>query len=162
MKAHQEAETAELQVLKLQTERQKVTLARLNADAEKLVLRATIPGMIALQSIWRNNSMGHAREGDQLWPGSPLLKVFDPSRMVLQLSVSETDGSVLHPGARATVHLDAYPELTFTAHYDSASPVAAAPLGSPIKTFTARFILEQNDPHLLPDLAAAADIDVIK
>jgi len=160
MKAHDRAEAAELQVLKLQAERQKLTLARLQADAEKLLLRAGIPGMVALQSIWRNNSMGHAREGDQLWPGSPLMKIFDPASMVLQLSVSEADGAILHPGAKAVVHLDAYPDLTFTAHFDSASPVAASPLGSPIKAFSARFVFDQNDPHLLPDLAAAADIEI--
>ncbi len=160
MKAHDRAETAELQVLKLQAERQKLTLARLEGDAQKLVLRATIPGMIALQSVWKNNSMGHAREGDLLWPGSPLMRIFDPASMVLQLSVSETDGAVLHPGAKASVHLDAYPDLTFTAHFDSASPVAAAALGSPIKTFSARFLFDQHDSHLLPDLAAAADVEV--
>ena len=160
VKAHERAEAAELQVLKLQAERQKITLARLQADADKLVLRATIPGMIALQNVWRNNSMGHAQEGDQLWPGGPLLRIFDPSSMVLQLSVGETDGAILRPGARAVVHLDAYPALTFSAHFDSASPVAVSPLGSPLKTFAARFILEQNDPHLLPDLSAAADVEV--
>ncbi len=157
--AHERAEAAELQVLKLQAERQKLTLMRLQGDADKLVLRATIPGMIALQNVWRNNSMGHAQEGDQLWPGNPLLRIFDPSSMVLQLAVSETDGAILRPGAKAVVHLDAYPSLTFSAHFDSASPVASSALGSPLKTFTARFILEQNDPHLLPDLSAAADVD---
>lgn len=159
MAAHVKAEAAELRVLQLQAERQKLTLTRLQGDADKLVLRATIPGMIALQNVWRNNSMGHAQEGDQLWPGNPLLRIFDPSSMVLQLAVSETDGAVLRPGAKAAVHLDAYPSLTFSAHFESASPVASSPLGSPLKTFTARFILDQNDPHLLPDLSAAADVD---
>ena len=37
----------------------------------------------------------------------------------------------------------------------SASPVASSALGSPIKTFTARFRLDKSDPHLLPDLSAA-------
>ncbi len=156
--AHQKAESAELEVMKLQAQRQKLTLTRLQGDAEKLRLRAEIPGMIALQSVWRNNSMGHAQEGDQLWPGSPLLRIFDTSSMVLQLSVSETDGAILRPGAKAVVHLDAYPTLIFSAHFDSASPVASSALGSPVKTFTARFILEQEDPHLLPDLAVAADV----
>ena len=161
-KAHEAAEAAELQVLKLQAERQKLTLTRLQGDAEKLVIRAPIPGMVALQSIWKNNSMGHAREGDQLWPGSPLLRIFDPSNMVLQLAVSEADGAILHPGAKAVVHLDAYPELTFTAHFDSASPVASSALGSPIKSFNARFVFDQRDPHLLPDLSAAADIEIVR
>ena len=57
------------------------------------------------------------------------------------------------------MHLDAFPGLKFTAHFDSASPVATAPLGSPVKTFTARFRLDQSDPHLLPDLSAAVDIE---
>ncbi len=160
VKLHERAEAAELEVLKLQAERQKLTLARLKADEQKLILRAPLGGMVALQNIWRNNSIGHAQEGDQLWPGSPLLRIFDPSTMVLQLSVNETDGLALHPGAHAIVHLDAYPSLSLTAHFDSASPVAAAAIGSPLKTFAARFVLEQRDSHLLPDLAASADIGV--
>ncbi len=158
--AHERAEAAELQVLKLQASRQKLTFDRLQGDSDKLVLRAPIPGMIALQNIWRQGSMGHAQEGDSVWGGSPLLRLFDTSSMVLQLSVSETDGAILQPGAKARVHLDAYPDLNFTAHFDSASPVASAGMDSPIKTFTARFIFDQRDPHLLPDLAAAADVEL--
>ena len=44
------------------------------------------------------------------------------------------------------------------ARFESASPVATAPLGSPIKTFTATFRLERADPHFLPDLSAAVII----
>jgi multidrug resistance efflux pump len=157
---HEKAEAAELQVLKLQALRQKVTLERMEADANRLVIKAQIGGMVALQNVFRNNSMGHAQEGDQLWPGQPLLRIFDPKVMVLDLSVSEADGSVLHPGVVATVRLDAYPSLVLSAHFDSASPVASSALGSPLKTFGARFLFEQTDPHLLPDLSAAADIDL--
>jgi len=56
------------------------------------------------------------------------------------------------------VNLDAYPGLTFTAHFESASPVAASALGSPIKTFAAIFRLDKPDPHFLPDLSAAVII----
>jgi multidrug resistance efflux pump len=160
--SHEVSEIAELGVLRRQKERQKNTLERLRADAEKLVLRAPLSGMVALENIWRNNSMGHAKEGDSLWPGNALLRIFDPATMVLRLSVSEADGAILQPGARAAVHLDAYPELTFTAHFDSASPVASAAIGSPLKSFTAQFLLDQSDPHLLPDMAVAADIELKK
>jgi multidrug resistance efflux pump len=157
---HDVAEAAQIRILELQRDRQKITVSRQQNNAQKLSLRAPIPGMVALQNVFRNNSMGHAEEGDQLWPGSPLLELFDPSAMVIELSVGEPDGAVLIPGAKAIVHLDAFPELTFTAHFDSASPVATAPMDSPIKTFTARFVLDQSDPHLLPDLSAAVDITV--
>lgn len=160
--SHDVAEAAELRILELQRDRQKIAVARQQSNAEKLSLRAPISGMVALQNVFRNNSMGHAEEGDQLWPGSPLLKLFDPSAMIVELSVGEPDGAVLVPGAKAVVHLDAFPGLTFTARFDSASPVASAPMASPIKTFSARFVLDQSDPHLLPDLSAAVDIELPK
>lgn len=157
--SHDLAEESELRVLELQHDRAEVAVQRQTRNAEKLLVKAPIRGMVALQNIWHNQTMSHAQEGDELWPGSPLLKLFDPSLMDVEVSVGEPDGAVLEPGARATVHLDAFPELKFTAHYISASPVATAPLGMSVKTFTARFRLDQSDPHLLPDLSAAVDIE---
>lgn len=158
--AHDAAEQAELRILELQRDRQKVAVQRQTRNSEKLLVKSPIRGMVALQNVWRNNSLGHAEEGDQLWPGSPLLRVFDPSAMNVEVSVGEPDGAVLVPGAKAIVHLDAFPDLKFSAHYSSASPVATSALGMSVKTFTARFRLDQSDPHLLPDLSAAVDIEV--
>jgi multidrug resistance efflux pump len=158
--AHDRAELAERRILELQRDRQKVAVDRSEANTEKLSVKAPIHGMVALQNVWRNNSLGHAQEGDQVWPGTPLLQLFDPSEMEIELAVGEPDGAALVPGARAIVHLDAFPELSFSAHFDSASPVATSPLGASIKTFTARFRLDQVDAHLMPDLSAALDIQV--
>jgi len=155
---HDAAEHAEVGVLILQRDRQQLTLAQLQKDLDKLTVKAPIDGMVSLDNVWKNNSMGHAKEGDQLYVGNPLLRIFDPASMVLQLSVNEADGAVLVPGSTAVVHLDAYPSLTFMARFDSASPVAASALDSPVKTFAARYLLDSKDPHLLPDLTAAADI----
>ncbi len=160
IKARETADRAELRVLELQRERQKVAVERQVRNSEKLSVKAPIRGMVALQNVYRNNSMGHAQEGDQIWPGSPLLKLFDPENMEVEVAVGEPDGAVLVPGAKALVHLDAYPDRVFTAHFSSASPVATSPLGITVKTFVARFRLDQKDPRLLPDLSAAVDISV--
>ena len=157
---HDAAEEAEFHILELQRDRQSVSVDRQKTNLDKLLLRAPIDGMVALSNTFRNQSMGHAQEGDQLWPGSPLLQLFDPSAMEVELSVAEPDGAVLVSGARATVHLDAFPDAKFTAHFDSASPVATAPLESSIKTFSSRFRLDQSDPRLMPDLSVALDIEV--
>jgi multidrug resistance efflux pump len=151
-------EQAELRILELQRDRQAVAVSRQTRNSELLMVKAPLRGMVSLENIWRNNSMGHAQEGDQIWPGSPLLKLFDPTAMAVEVTVGEPDGAVLVPGARATVHLDAFPDLTVTAHFESASPVATAPLGTSLKAFSARFVIEQNDPRVLPDLSAAVDI----
>jgi multidrug resistance efflux pump len=153
-----EAEAAALRVLELQRDRQQVALERVQNNLSKLLVRASLSGMVAHEAIWRNGSMGPPQEGDQLYSGQPLMRIFDPSAMEVQARIAEPDGAVLKPGCRALVSLDAYPELEFTARLESASPVAASAIGSPIKTFLARFRLEQTDPHLLPDLSAAVVI----
>jgi multidrug resistance efflux pump len=156
--ARTRAEAAELRVLELQRDRQKIAVERAERNIQKLSVHAPIGGIVAMQNVFRNNSLGHAQEGDQLWPGSALLRLFDPSQMAVDLTVGEPDGAILGPGTTAVVHLDAFPQQTFTAHFESASPVATSALGSSVKTFSARFLLDQADPHLLPDLGAALDI----
>jgi HlyD family secretion protein len=155
---HDQADAAALRILELQRDRQKVAMDRSVRNSDRMSVKAAIAGMVALENVWRNGSMGHAQEGDQLWSGQPLLRIFDPGDMEVRTQVGEPDGAVLVPGCKAIVNLDAYPGLTFTAHFQSASPVAASALGSPIKTFAAIFRLDKPDPHFLPDLSAAVII----
>jgi multidrug resistance efflux pump len=155
-----EAEAAALRVLELQRDRQQVALERAQNNLSKLLVYAPLSGMAALEAVWRNGSMGPPQEGDQLYSGQALMRIFDPTEMEVLARIAEPDGAVLKPGCRAVVRLDAYPELEFTGLLESASPVAASAIGSPIKTFLARFRLEQTDPHLLPDLSAAVVIPI--
>lgn len=153
------AEAASLRILELQQQRQKVAWERAQANQKRLTIKAPLAGMIVLENIWKGGTMGHAQEGDQLWTGQPLMKIFDPAEMEVHAQVGEPDGAVLRAGARALVRLDAYPDAAFPANFVSASPVATAALGSPIKNFAARFRLVGSDPRLLPDLAAAVVIE---
>ena len=156
---HELAEAAQLRVLELQRDRQKVALDRARDNMKKMELVAPIGGMTVLQTVWKQGTMGHAQEGDQLWPGSGLLRIFDPSEMQITVLVNEPDGRWLQPGMRATVHLDAYPDAAFHAEFVSASPVAATQGDSPLRTFDAVFRFEERDPRLLPDLSVALDLE---
>ncbi len=158
---HDVSEAADTRILELQRDRQKLAWERAQESAEKLVVKAPLPGMVSRENSWHNDTFGPAQEGDQLWPGEPLLRIFDPSAMEVEVAVSEPDGAALNGGQPATVRLDAYPALTFKGHFDSASPVATALLDSTVRTFPARFRLDEHDPHLLPDLSAAVDLEVI-
>jgi multidrug resistance efflux pump len=139
-----------------------VAVERARSNIDKLALKAPLSGMVALQNVFRNNSLGHAQEGDQLYSGQPLLRLFDSGEMVVEASIQEPDVVALSPNTEATVHLDAYPGSTFRAVFESASPVASGGFQGPIRTFSARFRLIGSDPHLLPDLSAAIDIEVGK
>ena len=152
---HDKADAAALRYMELQRDRQKVTLDRSQNNIEKLTIKAPLKGMVAQEQVYRANTMGHAQEGDQLYRGQPLVSIFDPNEMQVRCSVGEPDVSALVPGVKATVHLDAYPDLSLPAHFEYVSPVASSSFGSPIKSFTAVFHIDKGDVHLLPDLSAA-------
>jgi multidrug efflux pump subunit AcrA (membrane-fusion protein) len=157
--AHDKSDAASLRILELQRDRQKVMLERTKSNMDKLELHAPLAGMVAHQNLYRNNSMGHAQEGDQLYRGQPIVSIFDPTVMLVRCAVGEPDGAALVPGSKATVYFDAYPELALPAHFEFASPVASSALGSPIKSFSAVFKLDKSDPHLMPDLSAAVVVE---
>lgn len=145
-------------VLEKKRERLAVQLERIQANLEKLVIKAPQDGMVALENTWRNGSMGPPQEGDMLSPGQPVLRLFDPGEMVVESTVSEADVAALPKAAAARVYLDAYPGAAFEAKLEAASPVATAGLDSPIRTFSARFRLFGRDSRLLPDLSASLEV----
>lgn len=153
---------AALKILELQRDRQKVALERAQTNIDALQVHSPLAGMVAHSVQFRNGSMTHVQVGDQLSRGNGLVSVFDPSEMLVRCSVGEPDRVELRPGARATVYVDAYPDLALPAHFESASPIATTALGSPVKTFTAIFKLDRVDPRLMPDLSAAVVIEDAK
>jgi multidrug resistance efflux pump len=159
MAAHDKSDAASLRILELQRDRQKIALERSENNIAKLEVKANLVGVVAHQNLFRNNSMGHAQEGDQLYQGQAIVSIFDASEMMVRCALGEPDGVSLAPGAKATVYLDAYPDIVLPATFEFASPVASSALGSPIKTFTAVFKLAKSDPHVMPDLSAAVVVD---
>jgi multidrug efflux pump subunit AcrA (membrane-fusion protein) len=160
--AREKSDLAAVHILELQRDRQKVTLDRTRNNIAKLEVKAKIAGVVAHQNLYRNNSMGHAQEGDQLYQGQAIVSIFDPTEMMVRCAVGEPDGAVLKEGVKATVYLDAYPELVLPATFEFASPVASSALGSPIKAFGAVFKLDKSDPRLMPDLSAAVVVEAPK
>lgn len=154
------ADRAALRILELQRDRQKAAQDRALANLEKLRVRAPLAGMVAHSSFYNNGSMVRPQAGDQLNRNSNLASIFDPGEMLVRVSVAEPDGALLEPNLNAKVFVDAYPDMTMSARFVTASPVAASPaLGRGVKTFMAVFKLEGSDPRLMPDLSAAIVFD---
>ena len=150
---------ATVRILELKLERQRVALERTQNNLDKLQIKSPQDGMVSLENTWHSGSMGPSREGDQVWPGVPLVRIFNPTRMVVEATINESDASWLGKQVKAKLYLDAYPGVTFDATLENASPVATGGIDSPVRSFTALFRIEQEDPRLLPDLSAALEID---
>ena len=150
---------ASVRVLELKLERQRVVLERTQNNLDKMQIKAPQDGMVSLENTWHAGSMGPSREGDQVWPGMPLVRIFNPTRMVVGATINESDASWLGKAVKAKLYLDAYPGATFDATLENASPVATGGFESPVRSFAAVFRIDQEDPRLLPDLSAALEID---
>jgi multidrug resistance efflux pump len=148
------AEAASLRILELQRDRQRIAMQRAQDNIKALEVRAPLAGMVVHELTYRSGSLGRPQIGDQVMGGFPLVSIFDPSEMLVRCTVNEPDVLALQSAASASVFLDAYPELRFPAHFQHASPVASAGIGTTIKSFNAVFSIDRLDPRLLPDLSA--------
>jgi multidrug efflux pump subunit AcrA (membrane-fusion protein) len=105
--------------------------------------------------------MGTVQQGDQVRPGVPFLQVVDPSRMEVRVDLNQVDLLKVHTGQKAEMHLDAYPGMSLPAVLQELSPLGhTGQFSEMVRTFTARFSVQGNDPRLLPDLSAAMDLDL--
>ena len=110
-------------------------MERAESNSERLLVKAKIEGMVALETTWRMGTMGPPQEGDKMWGGQPLLKIFDPREMEVQTLMGEPDGAALKPGTVALVHLDAYPGGGFQGDVPLGEPGCDQRVGKPDQEF---------------------------
>jgi len=87
----------------------------------------------------------------------------NPSNMQVRALVNQEDLPALQVGLRATVRLDAYPEMVFTSELEQIAPIGrSGDFSSKVRTFAVVFSIQGNDPKLMPDLSAAVDVDTAR
>jgi HlyD family secretion protein len=128
-------------------------------NAEKMVVRSPLDGLVVLKSIWKGDSMGEPQEGEEMWPGAAVLEVVGPSSMRVRVRVNQADLEGLRVGQLARVTLDAYPGKSYPARLTQISPLAVpGSFSNKVRTFIALFGIEGSDSQLAPDLSAAVDV----
>lgn len=155
----EKVELADVRILEIQGERALNAWRNAQRNAERMLIRSPIDGLAVLKTIYKSGTMAVVQEGEEVRAGIPILDVVDPTRMRVRTLVNQADVDRVSMGQPAAVTLDSYPSRAFRARVDSLSPVATpSSLNPRIRSFLATFTIEESDPHLLPDLAAAVDI----
>jgi multidrug efflux pump subunit AcrA (membrane-fusion protein) len=91
----------------------------------------------------------------------PIMQVVDPAKMLVRVKVNQADVHLLRAGQRATIFLDAYPELRFDGRVEHVAPVGTASmLTTKVRNFVATVSIQGSHPKLLPDLSAAVDVEL--
>ncbi|HEV2488597.1 MAG TPA: HlyD family efflux transporter periplasmic adaptor subunit [Candidatus Acidoferrales bacterium] len=156
-----QAAAADIKTLEIQRDRAQATMVYAQSNAQKMEIHSPMDGVVVLNNVWLGGRMGEVQEGDEVRPGVPFMKVVDPSAMQVRVEVNQADLLDLHEGQRATIHLDAYPDLTFPGTLEELTPLGhASDYSDKVRSFTAVFSIQGTDPKLMPDLSAAVDVEL--
>ncbi len=168
-----QADQGTLDSLIAQRDWQKLQWQRAVGNLHLLRLRSPMNGYVALKTIFLNGTLAHPQSGDQIFPRRPLLRIFDPQHMEVDTTVNGSDLGRLVMGMPAMVIMDAFPNYAFQSRLVSISPIAAVSMGTPVRNFSAEFMLlpqpcrvraragvhaKRGCPALMPDLTTAVQI----
>jgi HlyD family secretion protein len=157
------AAQAAIRILEIQRDRTQQTMMHAQANADLMQIHSPIDGVVVLNTIWKQGTMGEVQQGDQVRPGVAFMQVVNPSTMQVRVFANQQDYPSLAVGQTAKVRLDAYPDLVFPAKLDQLSPIGeGGDFSSKLRSFVVIVAISGNDPKLMPDLSAAVDVDVAK
>ena len=155
------AAQAAIRILEIQRDRTRQTMLHAQANADMMQIHSPLDGVVVLNTIWKQGTMGEVQEGDQLEPGSPFMQVVDPATMQVRVAANQQDFPRLAIGQTGRVRLDAYPELVFRAKVEQLAPIGEhGSFSEKIRVFSVIISIQGNDPKLMPDLSAAVDVDI--
>lgn len=155
------AALADLRVLEIQRDRALAAMRWAQGNAEKMVIHSPVEGIAVINSTWKAGSMSDVQEGDEVRPGSSFMQVVNPRQMQVRARVNQADIDDLSEGQNATIHLDAYPDLSFSGKVEAIAAVAqTSAFSDKVRVFTVLFFINGSDAKLLPDLSAAVDVEL--
>jgi HlyD family secretion protein len=155
------AARAAIRILEIQRDRTQQTMMHAQANSDLMQIHAPIDGVVVLNTVWKQGTMGEVQEGDQVRPGVPFMQVVNPVAMQVRARVNQQDFPSLRIGESAKVRLDAYPDLVFPAKVEQLAPIGeGGDFSNRLRQFSVIVSIEGNDPKLMPDLSAAVDVQV--
>ncbi len=72
------AAQAAIRILEIQRDRTQQTMLHAQANADLMQIRSPLDGVVVLNTIWKQGTMGEVQEGDQVRPGVPFMQVVNP------------------------------------------------------------------------------------
>lgn len=154
------SQAAELRQAELELKQAQLELRRAEANADRMLIKAPIDGLVVMQNTFRGGEFDQIKPGDQLFPGQPFMQIVDPSSMIVNATVNQADVERLRIGQRARVRFDAFPDLELPARVYAIGTVAKSSRfrADWVKEMAVALKLEQMDPRVIPDLSVSADV----
>lgn len=156
-------QAAEIKILGFTRERHVRHVNRHLTDLKNYTIKAPMEGLVVLQSIYRGGGESQQiQQGDQVGSGQQLMKIVNPSSMQVEASVSQADVAHLRIGQKATIGIDAFPDLKLEGEIYSIGALAVGGFRQNyyIRSVPIRLTIKGSDPRIIPDLSAYADVQI--
>jgi len=151
---------AEIRILELTLIRHTRHRNRHKKDAEAFTVYAAMDGLVVMQQIWRGSEMGQVQQGDRVYPGQPIMKIVNTKKMQVEGNINQAETSDLRIGQPVRIKLDAFNGLEFDGKVHSIGALANGGWRNSyyVRNVPVRIDIQGNDPKLIPDLSAGADV----
>jgi HlyD family secretion protein len=156
---------AEINILKIKTEKKKLDMSSATEDLDHATIKAPEGGIVVFLDVWRAGQMGKLSEGDDVGRRANIMEIPDLSSLLVLVPVRETDIHRVKVGNQAVIKLEADPNSVFHGKVEKIDRVAKEPLPweNPTapgqKTFEVTIALKETDPaRIRPGMTANSEI----
>jgi multidrug resistance efflux pump len=155
------AAAAELRILEIKRDRARADMDHAVANMQGMTVYSPLEGLVVPKLTWRGNGPADIQEGDEMWPGAPVLQVVNQGSMQVRVRVNQADLQFVRSGQPVVVRLDAYPDLAMPGRLEQLAPIALnGSFSNRVRVFSAVVSIQGSNSRLLPDLTAAIDVEV--
>jgi HlyD family secretion protein len=163
MESQQQSNEADMKVLHEKKFKAEADYKMATKALNDMSLRAPKDGLVVLKEIWKGTGMGKVQEGDQVWPGYPILEIPDLSALEVKAYLNEVDVGKVKPGQEVTMHLDAFPDKMFNGKVERVSSIGTKKdWDAKIKTFETIIAMNEIDPRMRPGMTCMMDVIIEK
>ncbi len=147
-------------ISEIDVDQSRVELKRAERNVNLMEIRASMDGMIAMENMLRGSEFSQVQQGDQLYPGQLFARIVDASSFLVSATINQADVEYVRVGSKATLHFDAYPDMTLPAHVTSIAAITmpGGPRASYVKAVPVFLKIDHLDPRVIPDLSVSADV----
>lgn len=135
----------------------KKSLKTAEAQLEKTVLKAPVPGFVVYKMVSVQGEMRKVQVGDSVWQHNGFIVLPDMSEIITDLKVRETDIAQIEVGQTAVIRPQAYPGLTLKGHVETIGTLATS-ADDEMPRFLVRVAIEKVDSKLRPGMTVRTRI----
>ena len=97
-KLKRSAAASELRILEIKRDRAKAAMDHALDNSKGMTVTSPLDGLVVPKLTWRGNGPADIQEGDEMWPGAPVLQVVNQASMQVRARVNQADAPVVARG----------------------------------------------------------------